>query len=115
MLSTALFGRRQSSIIHKPTKLHKIYQHNTFFFFFKHEIHLISYKFEHFQQNCLKIYPFSASKLYPGIQFRLPCTPGTIFHGCQFFYWDPSGWETKVSPQKIGFGYVKTHGVHGNP
>ena len=28
---------------------------------------------------------------YPGIQFRLPCTPPprTIFHGCQIVHWDP--------------------------
>ena len=28
-------------------------------------------------------------RLYPDIQFMLPCNPRTIFHGCQIVYWDP--------------------------
>ena len=27
----------------------------------------------------------------------------------------PPGWETKVSSKKIGLGYVKLHGLYGNP
>ena len=26
-------------------------------------------------------------QIYPGIQYRLPCTPSTIFHGCQIVHW----------------------------
>ena len=51
---------------------------------------------------------------YPGIQFRLPCTPRTIFHGCQVVYWDPLDAKQRC-PKKIGLGYVKMHGFHGNP
>ena len=44
--------------------------------------------------------------LYPDMQIRLLCTPGTIFHGCQTLHWDPL--KTKQScPKKIGMGYVK--------
>ena len=37
--------------------------------------------------------------LYPGIQLRLPCTPRTIFHGCQIVHWDPLNAKRKC-PQK---------------
>ena len=45
--------------------------------------------------------------IFPGIQFRLPCTPRTIFHGCQIVYWKRS------CPQKhFSMGYVKMHGFN---
>ena len=34
----------------------------------QHEIHLIFYKCEHFQQNVLKIYPFYSTKSHIKIQ-----------------------------------------------
>ena len=42
--------------------------------------------------------------LYPGIQFRLPCTPPrTIFHGCQIVYWDPLNEKLRCPQKKFGF------------
>ena len=40
---------------------------------------------------------FCIISFYPGIQFRLPCTPQDNFS------WVP-GWETKVSSKKFWFG-----------
>ena len=37
----------------------------------QHEIYLISYTCEHFQQNVLKIYPFSSSKLHKGVNIKI--------------------------------------------
>ena len=51
---------------------------------------------------------------YPGIQFRLPCTPRTSFHGCQIVHWDPLDAKRRC-PKKFGLGYVKSHGFYGNP
>ena len=39
--------------------------------FTQHEIYLIPYKCEHFQQNVLKIYPFSSSKLHKGVNIKI--------------------------------------------
>ena len=54
---------------------------------------------------------------YPGIQFRLPCTPAprTIFHGCQIVHWDPLDAKQRRPKKKIGLGYVILHGFYGNP
>ena len=53
--------------------------------------------------------------LMPRMQFRLPCTPRTVSHGCQIVYWDPVN-AKQISPQKyFGIDYVKLHGLHGNP
>ena len=56
--------------------------------------------------------------LYPGIQFRLPCTPPpprTIFHGCQIVHWDPLDGKRRCPQKKFGLGYVKLHGFYANP
>ena len=37
----------------------------------QHEIHLTSYKCEHFQQNILKIYPFSSLKLHKWVNIKI--------------------------------------------
>ena len=58
----------------------------------------------------------SALTLYPGIQFRLPCTPPrTIFHGCQIVHWDPLDGKRRCPQKKFGLGYVKLHGFYANP
>ena len=36
----------------------------------QHEIYLISYKCEHFQQIVMKIYPFSSSKLHKKVNIK---------------------------------------------
>ena len=41
---------------------------------------------------------------YPGIQFRLPCTPRTIFHGCQIVHWDPLNAKRRCPQKKFWFG-----------
>ena len=46
---------------------------------------------------------FTAPTSYPGIKFRLPCTPRTIFHGCQIVYWEPLN-AKRMCPQKILVG-----------
>ena len=54
--------------------------------------------------------------MYPGIQFRLPCTPPrTIFHGCQIVYWDPLDGKRRCPQKNFGLGYVKLHGFYANP
>ena len=66
-------------------------------------------------RHCINIVTADILKLvstYPGIQFRLPCTPGTIFHGCQIVLWDPL--DAKRRCPKKGLGYMKMHGFHGN-
>ena len=40
---------------------------------------------------------------YLGIQFRLPCTPSTIFHGCLIVNWDPLNAKRRCS-QKTSYG-----------
>ena len=57
---------------------------------------------------------------YPGIQFRLPCTPPpppprTIFHGCQIVHWDPLDAKQRCPQNNFGLGYVILHGFYGNP
>ena len=53
---------------------------------------------------------------YPGIQFRLPCTPPrTIFHGCQIVHWDPLDGKRRCPQKNFGLGYVKLHGFYANP
>ena len=37
----------------------------------QHEIYLISFKCEHYQQNILKIYPFSSSKLHKAVIIKI--------------------------------------------
>ena len=37
-----------------------------------------------------------------------------IFHGCQIVHWHPLD-EKQSCLKKIGMGYVKMHGFHGNP
>ena len=49
-----------------------------------------------------------------GIQLKLPCTPRTIFDGCQIVHWEPLDAKRRC-PQKNGMGYVKMHGFYGNP
>ena len=49
----------------------------------QHEIHTISYKFEHFQQNILKTNPFSSSKSHKGVNIKIQTSkvslaPGSI-------------------------------------
>ena len=41
---------------------------------------------------------------YPGIQFRLPCTPQDNFSWVPNCSLGPTGWETKVSSKKFRFG-----------
>ena len=54
--------------------------------------------------------------IYPGIQFRLPCTPPrTIFHGCQIVHWDPLDGKRRCPQKNFGLGYVKLHGFYANP
>ena len=51
------------------------------------KFYLISHRFEHFQQNILKIYPFSSSKLPKGVNSKIQISklknqssaPQTIF------------------------------------
>ena len=53
--------------------------------------------------------------IYPGIQFRLPCTPPrTIFHGCQIVHWDPLDGKLRCPQKNFGLGYVKLHGFYAN-
>ena len=52
---------------------------------------------------------------YPGIQFRLPCTPRTIFHGCQIVHLDPLDGKRRCPQKKIGLDYVKLHGFYADP
>ena len=51
--------------------------------------------------------------IYPGIQFRFPCTPGQFFMGAKLFIGTPC-MRNEVVLKKIGMGYVKMHGFHGN-
>ena len=44
------------------------------------------------------------SLIYPGIQFRLPCTPQDNFLWVPNCSLGPPGWETKVSSKKFWFG-----------
>ena len=37
----------------------------------------------------------------------------TVFHGYQIVHWDPLNAKQRC-PKKIGMGYVKMHGFHGN-
>ena len=56
------------------------------------------------------------NEYYPGIQFRLPCTPPrTIFHGCQIVHWDPLDGKRRCPQKNFGLGYVKLHGFYANP
>ena len=52
---------------------------------------------------------------YPGIQFRLPCTPpGQFFMGAKLFIGTPwMGNEGVLN--KFGLGYVILHGFYANP
>ena len=65
------------------------------------------YAFRFKQGYIFKNRPFYISfVLYPGIQFRLPCTPpppGQFFMGAKSFIGPPEC-ETKVSSKKIWFG-----------
>ena len=55
-------------------------------------------------------------EIYPGIQFRLPCTPPrTIFHECQIVHWDPLDGKRRCPQKNFGLGYVKWHGFYANP
>ena len=67
--------------------------------------------------NCLLILSTPNKRIYPGIQFRLPCTPPprTIFHGCQIVYWDPLDGKRRCPQKNFGLGYVKLHGFYANP
>ena len=40
--------------------------------------------------------------MYPGIQFRLACTPRTIFHGCQIVQWDPLNAKLSCPKKDVG-------------
>ena len=42
--------------------------------------------------------------IYPGIHFRLPCTPQDNFSWVPNCSLGPPGWETKVSSKKFWFG-----------
>ena len=66
--------------------------------------------------QCLYWLNFFSWVYYPGIQFRLPCTPPrTIFHGCQIVHWDPLDKKRRCPQKKFGLGYVKLHGFYANP
>ena len=45
-----------------------------------------------------------ADAYYPGIQFRLPCTPQDNFSWVPNCLLGPPGWETKVSSKTFWFG-----------
>ena len=56
-------------------------------------------------------------QIYPGIQFRLPCTPpppapGQFFMGAKLFIGTPWMGNEGVF-KKFGLGYVKLHGFYG--
>ena len=51
---------------------------------------------------------------YPGIQFRLPCTPpGQFFMGAKLFIGTPWMGNEGVL-KKIGLGYMKLHDFYAN-
>ena len=52
----------------------------------------------------VSLYCGTMSWSYPGIQFRLPCTPQDNFSWVTNCSLGPPGWETKVSSKKIWFG-----------
>ena len=82
--------------------------------FFRHSLPQSS---QHHYFNCLFLrYSYVVKHIYPGIQFRLPCTPPrTIFHGCQIVHWDPLDGKRRCPQKNFGLGYVKLHGFYANP
>ena len=67
-----------------------------------------------YAQSCLSLCCWHTQ--YPGIQFRLPCTPPrTIFHWCQIVHWDPLDGKRRCPQKNFGLGYVKLHGFYANP
>ena len=53
--------------------------------------------------------------MYPGIQFRLPCTPQDNFSWVPNCSLGPPGWETKVSSKKFWFGLCEIAWFYANP
>ena len=44
---------------------------------------------------------------YPGIQFKFPCTPRTLTHGCQIVHWDLLNAKQSCPQKNFGMGFVK--------
>ena len=49
-----------------------------------------------------------------GVKFSLSCTTRTFYHGFQIVHQDSLNVK-QSSPKKTCLGYVKMHGLHGNP